>query len=153
MHWFYDQTLKSYEILLHNGILQIKQVCFSEAVLIGIKIAAEQVNNLLTCMIFCNFMYFIISGKSLHVKRLREKLKENYQDKVHWNSSTIRFLEKNVDVDDAIETLTHAPAGKEKANNVPHFVHIDITPAVRALLLSFTYWPIDDGINSLPLML
>ena len=64
------------------------------------------------------------------MKRRREKLAKKFAGKVHWNSSTIRFLEKNVDVDDTIDILTHA-GGNEVTNIEPHFVHIDITPAVR----------------------
>ena len=68
-------------------------------------------------------------GKSLYVRRRREKLAKEFKDTVYWNSSTIRFLEKSIDVDDTIETLTHRK-GQEVSNAEPHFAHIDITPAV-----------------------
>ena len=64
------------------------------------------------------------------MKRRREKLAEKFKSKVHWNSSTIRFLEKDVDIDDTVDILTHS-GGKEVTNMEAHFVHIDITPAVR----------------------
>ena len=70
----------------------------------------------------------MLTGKSLYVKRRHQKLAEILQN-VRWNSSTIRLLEREVDIDDAIKTLTHASV-EEKINTDPHFVHVDITPAV-----------------------
>ena len=80
-------------------------------------------------------------GKSLFVARLREDLEKKYQRKnedvenkcpaVTWHSSVIRFLDKNVDVADAINIMTRYE-GKDVANSDLHFVHVDITPAVSA---------------------
>ena len=70
-------------------------------------------------------------GKSLHVKRLLEKVAAKFSNKLCY-SSTIRLLEKEVDVDEAIAILMQSHE-KETVNIVPHFVHIDITPAVSIL--------------------
>ena len=72
-------------------------------------------------------LYFL--GKSTYVKRCQEKLCNNYGYEVAWSSSTIRLLEKNVNVDDAVDILTNG-GDKNVKNADPHFVHVDITPAV-----------------------
>ena len=69
-------------------------------------------------------------GKSLCVQRRREELNKTMRN-IHWNSSTIRFLEKDVDFNDVIKVLTQRSDNEEKKNLDPHFVHVDITPAVN----------------------
>ena len=87
-----------------------------------------------TAFFFFIWALYCLAGKSLYVKRCREKLADRFEHRVQWYSSTIRFLEKDVDVDDVINTLTHCN-GKEIANADPQIVHIDITPAVSLLLM------------------
>ncbi|XP_076815738.1 E3 ubiquitin-protein ligase rnf213-alpha-like isoform X2 [Clavelina lepadiformis] len=77
-------------------------------------------------------------GKSLFISRCRETLAELCQDTVFWNSSTIRFLEKHVNMDDVIATLTQKN-GHQVSNIDPHFVHIDITPSVQQGVLKFLF--------------
>ena len=67
----------------------------------------------------------------MYVTRLCEKMSEKFQNKVY-SHTVVRFLEKEIDVDDAIKTLTQYD-NKEVVNAYPHFVHIDITPAVSAV--------------------
>ncbi|XP_076818180.1 E3 ubiquitin-protein ligase rnf213-alpha-like [Clavelina lepadiformis] len=77
-------------------------------------------------------------GKSLFISRCRETLAELCQDTVFWNSSTIRFLEKHVNMDDVIATLTQKN-GHQVSNIDPHFIHIDITPSVQQGVLKFLF--------------
>ncbi|XP_076818192.1 E3 ubiquitin-protein ligase rnf213-alpha-like [Clavelina lepadiformis] len=69
-------------------------------------------------------------GKSLFINRRQEQLSALFEDTVYWNSTIIRFLEKRVDVDDVVATLTRSH-DREVCNADPHFIHIDITPSVQ----------------------
>ena len=70
------------------------------------------------------------------MRRCKEKLESFHEP---YNFSIIRLLEKNVDVDDTIATLTQNNT-TEVINAHPHFVHIDITPAVSAADLFRGYY-------------
>ncbi|XP_076816803.1 E3 ubiquitin-protein ligase RNF213-like [Clavelina lepadiformis] len=74
-------------------------------------------------------------GKSLFINRRQEQLSALFEDTVYWNSTIIRFLEKRVDVDDVVATLTRSN-DREVCNADPHFIHIDITPSVGLPLQS-----------------
>ena len=63
------------------------------------------------------------------MKRCQENLATKFKHTVYWHCSVIRFLEKEVDVDDTIATLSRKN-DEQVAYADPHFVHIDITPAV-----------------------
>ena len=72
----------------------------------------------------------MLSGKSLYVSRCRDKVLSASHPNGVCNSSTVRLLEKEVDVDDVITTLTSRGKSNSFSNADSHFVHIDITPSV-----------------------
>jgi len=78
---------------------------------------------------FKTFNNTALSGKSLHISKLKNKVNEKL--KVCRNT-TIRFLEKNCRFDDVMQTIMRNELTK---NGDAHFMHIDITPAVKSLNL------------------
>ncbi|XP_078487904.1 E3 ubiquitin-protein ligase rnf213-beta-like [Ciona intestinalis] len=76
-------------------------------------------------------------GKSLYVARRRSDLDTKFHGEVYWNSTTIRFLEKSVNIDDVVMSLWDSE--EEVCNKEPHFVHIDITPSVQSGVQKFLF--------------
>lgn len=73
----------------------------------------------------------MITGKSLYVKRLHERLQEEQPDYTKL-LKTIRLIEPEVDEDKALKSLL--PFLKRKHQTKPMIFHFDITSSVSTFL-------------------
>jgi len=73
-------------------------------------------------------VFFVITGKSLYVKRLHERLQEE-QPYYTGLLKTIRLVEPEVDEDKVLKSLL--PFLKRKHQTKPMIFHFDITSSVR----------------------
>lgn len=73
------------------------------------------------------FVFFMTTGKSLYVKRLHERLQEQYPDNTKL-LKTIRLIEPEVDEDKVLTSLL--PFLKRKHQTKPMIFHFDITSSV-----------------------
>ncbi|XP_077967570.1 E3 ubiquitin-protein ligase rnf213-alpha-like isoform X2 [Styela clava] len=76
-------------------------------------------------------------GKSLYVKRVKEKLEDSVKNKLH--STTIRLLENKLDSDYIIEKLNDINRHNETQKDSVSLIHIDLTPAVQHGIKSFAF--------------
>nr|XP_039247899.1 E3 ubiquitin-protein ligase rnf213-alpha-like [Styela clava] len=76
-------------------------------------------------------------GKSLYVKRVKEKLEDSVKNKLH--STTIRLLENKLDSDYIIEKLNDINRHNETRKDSVSLIHIDLTPAVQHGIKSFAF--------------
>lgn len=80
---------------------------------------------------------FMLTGKSLYVKRLHERLQEQHPDGTKL-LKTIRLIEPEVDEDKVLKSLL--PFLKEKYQRAPMIFHFDITSSVSTSLPQLP-WP------------
>uniref|UniRef100_UPI00193A976F E3 ubiquitin-protein ligase rnf213-alpha-like n=1 Tax=Styela clava TaxID=7725 RepID=UPI00193A976F len=75
-------------------------------------------------------------GKSLHIHDLQESMTQEMERKGQkLNVTTIRYMEKLLDV----EYFTARFIDGKAANDEFHFIHLDLTPAVKEGLLQFVF--------------
>nr|XP_039257181.1 E3 ubiquitin-protein ligase rnf213-alpha-like [Styela clava] len=76
-------------------------------------------------------------GKSLYIKRVKEKLEDSVKNKLH--STTIRLLENKLDSDYIIKKLNEINRHNETQKDSVSLIHIDLTPAVQHGIKSFAF--------------